>query len=75
MNRELKFADGASTTTNMVPPDDGGIIIIPAIYRDLVEVFRKAKAETLLLHLSTNRPINFEPSYTLPYGWITSERS
>jgi len=34
------FADGAGTTTKMVPTDDGGLI--PVMYRDVLEVFSKA---------------------------------
>jgi len=42
------FADGACTTTKMVPTDEGEQIL--AMYRDFVEVFSKAKAESLPLH-------------------------
>jgi len=67
-NRELRFADGAGTTTKIVPIDDGGLIL--AIYRDLVEVFSKVKAEALPLHQSIEHAIDLEPGYNLPYGQI-----
>jgi hypothetical protein len=51
-----------------VPTDDGGHIL--AIYRDFVEVFSKAKAETLPPHRSTDYAIDLEPGYNLPYGRI-----
>ena len=62
------FADGAGTTTKMVPTDDGGHI--PAIYGDFVDVFRKTKAETLPPHRSTDDAIDLEPGYNLPYERI-----
>jgi hypothetical protein len=65
------FADGAGTTTKIVPIDDGGHIL--AIYRDFVEVFRKAKAETLPAHRSIDHAIDLEPVYNLPCGRITIE--
>jgi hypothetical protein len=65
------FADGAGTTTKMVPTDNGGLI--PAIYGDFVEAFSKAKAETLPPHRSI--AIDLEPGYSLPYVRITIERS
>jgi len=68
MNLELTFADGAGTTTKMVPTDDGGHN--PAIYRDFVQVFSNDKAKTLPPHRSTNQAIELEPSYNLPYGRI-----
>jgi len=51
-----------------VPTDHGGPI--PAIYRNFVEVFSKAKAETLPPHRSTEHAIDLEPGYNLPYGQI-----
>jgi len=57
----------------MVPIDDGGHI--PAIYGDFVEVFSKAKAETLPPHWSIDHAIDLEPGDNLPYGRITTERS
>jgi len=45
----------------------------PAMYGDFVEVFSKAKAETLPPHQVI--AINLEPGYNLPYGRITVERS
>jgi len=54
--------------TKTVPTDDGGHIL--AIYKDFVEVFSKAKAETLPPHLSTDHAIDLEPGYNLPYGRI-----
>jgi hypothetical protein len=44
----------------MVPTDDG----------DFVEVFSKAKAETLSPHRSIDHAINLEPGYNLPFGRI-----
>jgi len=52
----------------MVMTDDGGRI--PAQYQDFVEVFSKVKAETLPPHRPTDHPIDLEPGYKLPYGWI-----
>jgi hypothetical protein len=57
--------------TTMVPTDDGGHI--PAMYGEFVEVFSKAKAETLPSHQSI--AIDLEPGYNLPYGRITIKRS
>jgi len=54
--------------TTMVPTDDGGLIIIPAIYRDFVEDFSKANAETFPLHRSIDHAINLEPGHNLPFG-------
>jgi hypothetical protein len=73
MNRELTCADGAGTMTKMVPTDNGGHI--PATYGEFVEVFSKEKAETLPPHRSTDRTIDLEPIYNLPYGriWNLSE--
>jgi hypothetical protein len=42
----------------------------PAIYRAFMEVFSKAKAETLPPHQSMDYEIDLEPSYNLPYGQI-----
>jgi len=67
-NWQLTFADGAGTTTKMVPTDDGGHIV--AIYGDFVEVFSKTKAETLPPHRWIDHAIASEPSYNLPYGRI-----
>jgi len=50
--------------TKTVPRDDTGHI--PPIYADFVEVFSKAKAETLPTHRSTDHAIDLEPGYTLP---------
>jgi hypothetical protein len=63
-------ADGAGTTTKAVPTDDGEHILIPAIYRDFVEVFSKAKAETHSQHRPIDHAIDLEPGYNLPYGRI-----
>jgi len=68
MNGELTCADGAGTTTNMVPTDDGGQI--PATSGDFVEVLSKEKPETLPLHWSTYHAIDLEPGYNLAYGRI-----
>jgi len=68
MNWELTFADGAGTTTKMVPTDNGGHI--PALYGDLMGVFSKDKAETLPPYRSTDHAIDLEPGYNLTYGRI-----
>jgi len=68
MNWELACADGAGTTTKMVPTDDRGHI--PAIYGEFVEVFSKDNVETLPPHRSTDHAIDLEPGYNLPYGRI-----
>jgi len=68
MNWELTFADGAGTTTKMVPTDYGGHI--PALYGDFVEVLSKYMAETLPPHQSTDHAIDLEPGNNLPYGRI-----
>jgi len=67
------FADGAGTSTKMVPIDDGGHIL--TIHGDFVEVISKAKAETLPPHWSIDHAIDVQPGYNLPYGRITIERS
>jgi len=59
------FADGAGTTTMMVPTDNGGLI---QRYTVISWRFSKAKAETLPPHRSI--AINLEPGYNLPYGRI-----
>jgi hypothetical protein len=64
------FADGAGTTTKMVPTYDGGLI---QRYTEVSWRFSKAKAETLPPHRSI--AINLEPGYNLPYGRITIEGS
>jgi hypothetical protein len=56
--------EGAGTP--MMPTDNGGHIL--AKYGDFVEVFSKAKVETLLPHWSNCHTIDFKPSYILPYG-------
>jgi len=61
-------ADVASSTTKMVPTDDGGHI--PATYGELMEVFSKDMVETLPLYQSTDHAIDLEPAYELPYGRI-----
>jgi hypothetical protein len=65
------FADGAGTTTKIVPTDNGGHI--PAIYGQFVEVFSK-KTETLAPHRSIDHAIALEPGFNLPCGRITIER-
>jgi len=57
----------------MVPTDDGGHIL--AIYGDFMEVFSKAKAETLSPHPPIEHAIDLEPGYNLPYGRIPIEWS
>jgi len=64
-NWELTFADGAHRWWRTYP----------AIYREFVEVISKAKAEALRPHRSIDHAIDLEPSYNLPYGRITIERS
>jgi len=59
----------------MVPTDDGGLILIPAIYGDFVKVFSKANAKTFPLHRSIDHAIDLEPGYNFPYGRITIELS
>jgi hypothetical protein len=66
------FPDGASNTTKMGPTDDGGHI--PAIHRDLVEVFA-TEAKTLQLHRSIDHAIDLKSSYNLPYRQITNKQS
>ena len=56
----------------MVPTDNGGHI--PAIHGEFVEAFSK-EAETLAALWSIDHAIDSEPSYNLPYGQITIERS
>jgi hypothetical protein len=65
------FADGAGTTTKIVPTDNGGHI--PAIYGEFVEVFSN-KTETLAPHWSIDHAIDLDPGFNLPYGRITIER-
>jgi len=60
-------------TTKMVPTEDGGHI--PAMYRDFVEVFSKAKPDTLPPHRSIDNAIDFQSSYNMPYGQFTIEWS
>jgi len=64
-NWELTFADGAGTTTKMVPTDDVGLI---QWYTEILWRFSKAKVETLPLHQSI--AIYLEPGYNLPYGQV-----
>ena len=52
----------------MVPTDDGERRL--ATYGELVQVFRKDKADTIPPHWSTDHAIVLEPSYNLPYGQI-----
>jgi len=42
----------------------------PVIYGDFMEVFSKAKVETLPVHQSIDYAIDLEPGYKLPYGRI-----
>jgi len=74
-NSEVAFADGASTSTIMVPTDNGELILIPAVYGDFVEVFCTAHTETLRPYLSIDHAIDLVAGYNLPYGWITICRS
>jgi hypothetical protein len=66
------FANGAGTTTKIVPTDDGGHI--PAIYGEFVEVFNK-EAETVAPHLSFDHAIDLESGYNLQYERIRIEQS
>jgi len=45
-------------------------IPFPAVYSEFVDVFSKAKAETLVLHHSIDHAIDLEPGFKLPYGRI-----
>jgi len=58
INPEPKCADGAGTTTKMVPADDGEHI--PATYGELVETIGKHNEETLPPHMSTDRAIHLK---------------
>jgi len=51
-----------------ISTDDGGFI--PAVYSEFVDVFSKAKAETLAPHRSIDHAIDLEPGFKLPYGRI-----
>ena len=48
MKWEPTFADGAGTTTKMVPTDGGGHIV--ATYGQSMEVFSQGEVETLPPH-------------------------
>ena len=72
-NWDLTLAHVACMTTNLVATDDRKLI--PAMYKDFLEAFSKAKAETLLLWRSIDHAIDLEPGYNLPYGRITIEWS
>jgi hypothetical protein len=72
MNRQLTFADRASSTTKIVPIDDRGHIV--TIYGEFVDVFSN-EAETLVAHWSIDHAMDLEPGYNLPYGWISIEQS
>jgi len=50
--------------------DDGDCI--PAQYQEFVEVFSKARAETLLPQREMDHAIDLEPDYQLPSGWIVN---
>jgi hypothetical protein len=52
----------------MMSTEDGGLI--PAMYREFVEVISTAKPETLLLHQLTDHAIDLEPGYNKLYGRI-----
>lgn len=43
MNEEQTFVDGASTTKKMVLTDNGGLILIPVISEEFVEVWAKLR--------------------------------
>jgi len=73
MNSELIFGYGAGAATTMVPIHDGGHIL--AIYTDFMKLFSEPKAQTLLLHWSSDHAVDLVLSYNLPYGWITIEQS
>ena len=61
------LADGAGTTTKMVPTDDRGHI--PAIHADFLEDF-STEAKSLLPHRSIDYAVDLEPGYNLRFGWI-----
>jgi hypothetical protein len=65
MNRELRFADGAGTTTKRVPTYDGGHI---QRYTEMSLRFSKAMEETLPPPRSI--AINLEPRYNVTFGRI-----
>jgi len=50
----------------MVPTDDGGLILLEAMYESLLEVFSKAMVESLPPHRSIDYAIDLEPGYILP---------
>ena len=52
----------------MMPTDDAGLI--PAKYRDFMDVFSKAMVETLPLYQSIDHAIDLEPCYNWAYGQI-----
>jgi hypothetical protein len=51
-----------------ISTDDGGFI--PAVYSEFVDVFSKAKEETLAPHRSIDHAIDLEPGFKLPCGRI-----
>jgi hypothetical protein len=51
-----------------ISTDDGGFI--PAVYSQFVDMFSKAKADSLSLHRSIDHAIDLEPGFKLPYGRI-----
>jgi hypothetical protein len=51
-----------------ISTDDGGFI--PVVYSEFMDVFSKAKAETLAPHRSIDHAIDLEPGFKLPYGRI-----
>ena len=57
-----------------MPTDDGGHLLIPAIYGEFVEVFSN-EPESLAPHRSIDHAIELERGYNLPYGRITIVRS
>jgi len=54
----------------MVPPDNGTLMLIPAIYSDFVEVVSKAIIETAPPHWSIVHANDFDPSFNYCYEWI-----
>jgi hypothetical protein len=52
----------------MIRTDDGGYISDK--YWEFVEVFSKAKADTLAPHQSIDHAINLQPGCKIPYGRI-----
>ena len=68
MKHGLTSTDGEQSEIGRVCTDDAGYI--PIKYSEFVEVFSKAKADTLAPHRSIDHAIDLEPGCKIPYGWI-----